>query len=182
MSAIDSAHDWAVSSTYLRALRQAMVAHGLSAPTDPTLARFLGELHLQSWWRGADVVRLFDHLSTTAGPSVAERLAYLASRDGMGPIVRPLASVVLALTKSPGHALFSRVQNFVTVGVRGVDAGYTPNAEGCTLTFRFPSPVGHRASHLWSGMIAVGLELARRGRVTSSSFTDREHRYELSFV
>jgi hypothetical protein len=101
----------------------------------------------------------------------------------MGPLVRPLAGVVLALTKSPFEALLNRLGTFVGAGVKGVESRVVMNAtkNGAVVSFVFPEAVPAEMVAVWVGLFDVGFTLARSGRLMSEKAEPTTHRFEIAW-
>jgi hypothetical protein len=170
---------WQVSATYLQSMIRACRALGhearLLAKVSPETKAMLVSPHAQAWWPGDVLIDCVGALGVEAGNEVSIR----ASRDGMGPLVKPLVGVLLALTKSPIRALIDRLDTFVSAGVKGVKTNFTPNAEGNggEVTFTFPEPVIPEMATAWTGLFDVGFSLARSGRVVSQTIEGAVHRF-----
>lgn len=171
---------WKVSAKYLKSMAGAL--HSLSL--EDTLEGVSSEVrtalktpHAQSWWPG----ELLIEIVTRLGSEKAREVSIRASRDGMGPLVRPLASVVLALTRSPFEALLSKLQAFVGAGVQGVESRVVFNTPGATVTFEFPEPVPAELAAVWIGLFDVGFSLAKSGRIVSEHAEPTTHRFEVTW-
>ncbi|MBL8937151.1 MAG: hypothetical protein JNM69_21510 [Archangium sp.] len=174
---------WKVSAKYLKSMAGALRSlaledrlEGLSSQTRTALQT----PHTQSWWPG----ELLIELVTRLGNEKAREVSIRASRDGMGPLVRPLASVVLALTRSPVEALLSKLSAFVGAGVQGVESrvAYKDGGAGATVSFVFPEPVPVELAAVWVGLFDVGFSLAKAGRIVSEHAEPTTHRFEVSFL
>ncbi len=174
---------WQVSATYLKATVGAMRVLGhydrVQGQVSTATRTMLESPHAQAWWPGDVLVDVM----TALGPASGREVGVRASRDGMGPLVKPLASVLLALTKSPPHALVSRIGTFVSAGVKGVDARFVPNGTdtGGVVTFTFPQPVPPEMAAVWAGLFDVGFTLARGGQVTGEHVEPTTHRYDVAW-
>lgn len=174
---------WQASSTYLKSMTAAtrVLGHGprVLAAVGPTTLEMMAAPHAQGWWPGEVLIELVTALGTEAAKEVSVR----ASRDGMGPLVRPLAGVVLALAKSPVEAMLTRLNTFVSAGVKGVTATFVPNGtnDGGTVAFTFPEPVPPVLASVWFGMFDVGFSLARGGRLVSERIEPAVHHYTVAW-
>ncbi|MFZ5441152.1 MAG: hypothetical protein ACOZQL_14175 [Myxococcota bacterium] len=177
------AFTWQVSSSYIKSLGAALrvlghtqrVLEGVgpgsrTALTDPLKA---------SWWPGEVLVDTV----TVLGMDAAKEVSIRASRDGMGPLVRPLAAVVLTLTRHPQEAMLSRLGTFVSAGVKGVSTAFVPNGRGNggRVSMRFPEPVPQVMASVWTGMFDVGFTLARGGRVVSEQLEPTTHHFDVEW-
>lgn len=174
---------WQVSASYMRSMVTALRALGqlprARELVTPATRAMLDAPHAQSWWDGEVLVDVLSALGAQAAREVSLR----ASRDGMGPLVKPLASVLLALTKSPPRALLSRLDAFVGAGVKGVEARFVPNArdDGGVVSFTFPRPVPAEVAAVWAGLFDVGFGMARSGRVVQETIEPQTHRYDVAW-
>ncbi|MBL8915292.1 MAG: hypothetical protein JNM17_31605 [Archangium sp.] len=176
------AASWEVNSSYVRSLSRAMQRLGKNAPgLSSTTEAMLARPNDQTWWPGARLVELLESLETAHGRETVDALSIRASHDGMSLLVRPLVSVVLTFSKSRGQALFSRVDTFTAVGVRGVKASFTPEGNGGEAVFLFPEAVPAVVASVWVGMMDVAFSLARGGRLVDTKVSPTEHRYRVTF-
>ncbi len=174
---------WQTSATYLKSMVAAARALGhlqrveekLSAP----VREMIRQPAAQSWWSATLLIEFLEAL----GPEASREVSIRASRDGMGPLIRPLASVVLMLTKSPQQALLTRLGTFASAGVKGIESRFAANADGRggAVTFTFPEPVPAVVAEVWSGFFDVGFSLARGGSVVKAAISDRTHRFDVAW-
>jgi hypothetical protein len=173
---------WTISGNYLTAMTRAMhsLDHfaGVRARVSPACAAALDSPHQEAWWPGEVLVELVGALGAPATKDVA----IWASRESMGKMVRPLASVVLTLSKAPGMALFTRIGAFVGAGVKGITATFEPNADrsGGIATFTFPTAVPSALANVWAGFFDTAFSLTP-GKVVRETLTPTTHQYEVSW-
>lgn len=177
---------WKVSGTYLSALVEAMEARKIlpqvKAALPDEIAGLLASAGTQRWWPGTHLVALVEAAAKATSPEELRKTAIFASHDRMGPLAKPLFSIILILSKTPIDSLCSRVESFVALSLKGVHAGWQRTSEGKgTLTFDFPEPVPAAMAELWHGMTAVAFELARAGRVERVTVEPAQHRFELAW-
>lgn len=147
----------------------------------PTLEMMSDPL-VNTWWPGDRLLACLTALEDARGPEVVREVSIDLSRERMGPLVRPLASVVLMFTRSPLVALLTRVQTFISSGIHGVDARFVPTHSGAgSVFFTFPEPVPVVMGEVWSGVFDVGFSLAREGRIVSQKFEPTVHRVDLAW-
>lgn len=174
---------WQVSAKYLKSMVAAMRTLGHFTRVEPALSpasrAAVAAPHTQSWWPGELLVELV----TALGLETAREVSIRASRDGMGPLVRPLASVVLALSSSPFEALLLKLDTFVSAGVKGIETrvDFNESRTGATVSFVFPGPVAAEVAAVWTGLFDVGFSLARAGRVVNELPEPTTHRFELAW-
>lgn len=180
---------WQVSATYMTSFVNASKALEylpaamlrLDAETRATVER----PGSRAWWPGERLVTLLEAVETVGGSEAVKLSAIRGSRERMGPLVRPLASVLLSLTKTPMLTLVSRLATFAAAGVRGVDVRFVAHEgrAGGVVTFTLPEPVPAVMSQLWHGMFDVAFTLARArdGRIVSEQAAPTVHRFELTW-
>jgi hypothetical protein len=137
----------------------------------------------RSSWPGPQFIALLEAIEAHAGREAVKAAAIRGSRERMGPIVRPLAGVLLSLAKVPMLALLSKLDSFVEAGVQGIDARFEPHEgrPGGLVTFTFPHPVNEVMSATWHGLFDVGFTLAKGGRIVSEHLAPRTHRFEVTW-
>ncbi|MFT3712775.1 MAG: hypothetical protein QM817_34420 [Archangium sp.] len=173
---------WEVNSSYVRSLTRAMSRLGKGATALSVATQSMVDRpDDQTWWPGTNLIELLQALEREHGRAVVDTLSIRASHDGMGVLVRPLVSVVLTFSRSRGVALFSRVDTFTAVGVRGVKAVFAQQGDGGEVTFTFPTVVPEIVSSVWTGMMDVGFSLARGGRCVSTDLLPLQHKYRIEF-
>lgn len=184
---MEPTYSWQASATYVtsfvsaaKALRHLEVVRPL---LDGPAREMVDTPGAQAWWPGERLVSLLLAAETVAGRDGVKAMSVHGSRERMGPLVRPLAGVLLALSKAPALALLSRLGTFVSAGVKGVDARFVPNEakNGGHAVFTFPEPVPAVMGTLWHGLFDVGFTLARSGRVVSEQIEPTVHRFEVSW-
>lgn len=166
---------WQISATYVKGLSRALrelhhdelVRERASAQTREVLRQPL----TQSWWPGTVLAETMEALGAEVGRTVAARTSF----DTMGPLVRPLAGVVLTLSKSPIEALLKRLPVFVGAGVQGVTTNVALAPHEAVVTFTFPEPVPEVMSAVWYGMFEVGFQLAKQGALAGQTIEAAKH-------
>lgn len=178
---------WQASATYVSSFLQALEEMGhlpaVTARLEARAAEMVKAPHAQSWWAGSQLVAVLEAAEAVARLPAVKEAGLRGSRQRMGPLVRPLAGVLLSLSKDPVAALFSRLGNFVSAGVRGIDARFVADEgkPGGVVTFTFPQPVPPVMAALWFGLFDVGFSLAKAGRVVNEQLAPTVHRYEVSW-
>ena len=178
---------WQVSATYLTSFVGATRAMGhldaVLPRLDEATRAMVPSPGAQAWWPGERLVDLLQGVEAVAGVEGVKAISIRGSRERMGPLVRPLAGVVLALSKAPALAMASRLGTFVSAGIKGIDARFLPNETktGGQAVFTFPEPVPAAMAALWYGLFDVGLSLAGEGRVVSEQVEPTTHRFELTW-
>jgi hypothetical protein len=180
-------YTWQASSTYLTSFVSATRALGhLDAVTtrlEAATRTMVAAPGAQAWWPGEGLVDLVLALEAVSGLEGVKAISIRGSRERMGPLVRPLAGVLLALSRAPALALLSRLGTFVSAGIKGIDARFLPNETktGGQAVFTFPQPVPQVMGTLWHGLFDVGLTLAGAGRVVSETLEPTTHRFEVTW-
>jgi hypothetical protein len=151
---------YTVSATYLAGTIGYMKEAGLL--TDAFLGKLPAELRElvanpfgKSWWDGRFVEPLGQAVVATYGNDIAEEVYFQTTLKGVGPIVRPLVSVVSAMFGLNPGTLFSRIGELARATVRGVTAKYQslgPN-EGI-ISVTYPPPLNRVVlEQVWRGTV-----------------------------
>lgn len=177
---------WRASGTYLGALVHSLQRLGhaelVRSRVDSATLEMLSAPTGNTWWPGDRLLACLTVLEDARGPEAVREVSIDLSQERMGPLVRPLASVVLMFTRSPLVALLSRVQTFISSGIHGIDARFVPTHSGAgSVLFTFPEPVPPVMGEVWSGVFDVGIALARQGRIVSQQFEPTVHRIDLAW-
>jgi len=177
---------WQVKATYLVSFVGAADALGslkaVRPLPDAATQEMIDRPSAPASWPGPQFIGLLQALEAQAGREAVKAAAIRGSRERMGPIVRPLAGVVLSLAKVPMLSLLSELDNFVSAGVQGIESKFERNREGRPgghVTFTFPQPVPAVMSVTWHGLFDVGFALAKGGRIVSERLTPTAHCFEL---
>lgn len=177
---------WQVSGTYLSALVEAMEARQtltkVRAVLPADVAGVVARVGEQRWWPGTHLTSLVEALGQVTSLEEVRATAVFASHSRMGPMAKPLFSIILIMSRNPLDSLLSRVETFVALSLKGVRAKWALTGEGQgTITFDFPAPVPPAMAELWHGMTTLGFELARVGRVERVTVEPAQHRFELKW-
>lgn len=178
---------WKVSSSYATALVASLRHCGHYEGVRSTLRdeprRFVDEPGVQRWWPGSEIVSVLTAWESLHGRPAVIRGNIWAAHSRMGPMIKPLASVLLAFTRSPANALMSRLPTFLEAGVRGVFSEFTPNADGRGghVRFEFPEAVPEAISPVWHGMFDFGFSLAKEGRIVNEKLEPSVHHYDVAW-
>jgi hypothetical protein len=177
---------WRASGTYLGALVHSVHKLGyvelMRSRVDAATQEMMIAPLVNTWWPGERLLSCLAALEEARGPQVVREVSIDLSRERMGPLVRPLASVVLMFTRAPLAALLSRVQTFISSGIHGVDARFVPTHSGAgSVYFTFPEPVPGVMGEVWCGVFDVGFSLAREGRIVGQKIEPTVHRVDLAW-
>ncbi|MGV3620293.1 MAG: hypothetical protein ACO1OB_05735 [Archangium sp.] len=178
---------WKVSSTYATALVASLRHFGdfdaVRAELRDEPRRFIDEPGVQRWWPGSEICALLSTWETLRGrPAVIDGNIW-AAHSRQGPLIKPLASVLLAFAREPAAALMSRLPTFLEAGVKGVTGSFTPlkDGGGGHVIFTFPEVVPGAVSPVWHGMFDFGFSLAKQGRIVSERLEPSAHHYDLAW-
>ena len=176
---------WRASATYVGALAHSIQKLGhaelVRSRMDAASLEMFDAPNRQAWWPGRCVASVLNTLHEARGPALVRDVSIDLSREQMGPLGRPLASVVLLFAKSPPVALFSRLQTFLSSGIHGVEVCFAPKHDGGSVAFIFPEPVPTSIAEAWHGVFDVAFSLARAGRVVGQDIGSTVHRFELQW-
>lgn len=175
--------DWEVSATFLKGISGAVRSLGylgsLATEADVTVQAAMKDPFQRHWWPGPTLSRVL----VVLGPARALEVNLKAAHERMSPIMRPLARVVLVLSRSPHEALLSRVNTLISPGFRGISARFERfgTEQRGEIVFRYPQEVPREVSTVWHGMFDVGLGLTGTGTVTRETLNPAEHRFEVTW-
>jgi len=178
---------WQVKATYMVSFVSAANAMGYLAPVrkklDAATLEMIERPAARASWPGPQFIALLEAIEAHADKEAVRAVAIRCSRERMGPVVKPLAGVLLSLAKVPMLALLSKLEHFVSAGVLGVESKFEPHEgrPGGMVTFTFPQPVSAVMSATWHGMFDVGFTLAKGGRIVSEHLAPRTHRFEVTW-
>lgn len=178
---------WQVSSTYVTALISSMKHFGhfdaVHAKTEGASRELIDRPSAQRWWPAAPFVSLLATYDLTHGRAALIKSNIHASHSRMGPLIKPLASVLLALAKSPAAALMARLPTFLEAGVKGVQSSFeaSPTGHGGHVRFLFPEPVPEAVSSVWHGLFDFGFSLAKQGRIVTERLEPAAHHYDVDW-
>lgn len=187
MRAVSEPVTWEASATYITSFVSAAKSLGHLTAVLPRLdgpTRAMVEAPgRQAWWPGQYLLTLLVELESTAGAEAVKETSIRGSRERMGPLVRPLASVILSLTRTPMEALLNRLATFVSAGIKGIDARFVAHQgkPGGMAIFTFPQPVPAVMGVAWYGLFDVGFTLARKGALGSVQIDPTVHRFEVTW-
>ncbi len=178
---------WEVSSTYVTALISSMKHFGhfeaVHAKSDDAARTLIDTPSAQRWWPATPFASLLATYDVTHGRAALIQSNIHASHSRMGPLVKPLASVLLALAKSPAAALMARLPTFLEAGVKGVQGHFepAPTGHGGHVRFIFPEPVPEAVSSVWHGLFDFGFSLAKQGRIVTERLEPAVHHYDVDW-
>ncbi len=178
---------WQASSTYLTAfiasLRHLNQFEKVHAAVEPDARAMLDNPRSQRWWSGPVFASVMVTHESVFSRAELTKCHVHASHSRMGPLVKPLASVLLALARSPADSLMQRLPTFMEAGVQGVEGVYTArdDGHGGHVRFIFPTPVPEALSTVWHGLFDFGFTLAKAGRVVSERLEPTVHHYEVTW-
>ncbi|MCC6338110.1 MAG: hypothetical protein IT380_29460 [Myxococcales bacterium] len=178
---------WMVNATYLTAFAQSLRHFGhleaLRAGLEDPTRRLLDDPSAQRWWPGPDFAQVLVAYEALHGRAVVSCTNVHTSGSRMGPLVKPLASVLLAFTRTPAAALLAHLPTFLEPGVQNVRSSFAcnPKGGGGHVRFLFPEPVPEVLSTVWHGLFDTGFALAKQGRVVKEVLEPAIHHYDIEW-
>lgn len=178
---------WKVSSTYATALVASLRHFGQFEAVRSELRdeprRFVDEPGVQRWWPGNEICTVLSTWEKLRGRPAVIQGNIWAAHSRQGPLIKPLASVLLAFAREPAAALMSRLPTFLEAGVRGVTGTFDPlkDGGGGHVTFAFPSEVPDAVSPVWHGLFDFGFALAKQGRIVNEKLEPKAHHYDVAW-
>ena len=151
----------------------------VSMAASPALKQLLENPSLQKWWPGALLSELLHLLGSPASREVNIR----ASNDGMVPLAKGFAGVLLSFSKTPVLSLLSRIDAFAALAARGMEIKVVPTVgqNAVTITFVLPEPVAPQVADVWFSMINEGIALTKTGKVARETVLPTSHTFELEW-
>jgi hypothetical protein len=147
---------------FAKALGTLGLAEQVRARVAPSTLAALNQPYGARWHPGQVVVDVSDAIVAVGGPSALEAVTYEMTKQSFGPVVRPLLSVMLALTGNSPASLFSRLHQTVGVAMRGVEVDWAATGErGGTLSLTYPITLPPESLNTWRGVVRFLFELAK---------------------
>ena len=180
--------DFELSSVNLAGLAKALDASGRRAEIDallsPSARAALADPHSARWHPGKLAVEMWMAVVKLGGPKWLEELNYEMTKKSFGPIVGSVVKIGLTLSGSSPATVFSRLDNLVSVALKGLQFEWKPRAQGGVETITYPCAMPREAVEAgWRGIIRVGGEMTGK-TIRVDRFepeTDRRFRFEVSW-
>lgn len=164
-----------VSSTYLSSTLRALETVGT---LDRVVMSRLGEEHREmiehphakSWWPGLPTLEITTAVAEEHGPGKLEAAGYLAVKNGIGPIIAPMASVIGAIFGFTPSSFLSRMADLSSTSIRGVGIVWKERSPlRGTLVITYPVQVVRVGIEpLWRGAMRYIFDLSRTEGVVAS--------------
>lgn len=129
----------------------------VSAPVKKALESPWGE----RWYPGELMTELWLKVGELHGWEKVEDINYEVTMKSLGPVVRPVLRVALALTDASPAAVFSRMGSLASTAIRNVEFGWDAQSKTSgAMWLRYPDPVPPPfVQHCWAGIFRTGSEL-----------------------
>lgn len=157
-----------VSATYLASTLRAMerlklLDERVKARLGPEQTEFLTQPHARTWWSGSALVQLTAVIGELQGPAPLEEVGYLTVKDGVGPIIAPMVSVIGAIFGFSPSSFFTRMADLASTSIRGVSIVFADRPPtGGLLTVKYPCEVSRVGIEpLWRGAARYVFDVAR---------------------
>ncbi|MFZ5441988.1 MAG: hypothetical protein ACOZQL_18425 [Myxococcota bacterium] len=149
---------------FVRALEAEKLLEPVRAKLGFAARSMLDDPHASRWHEGKLNIEFLEAVLAVAGPAKLEQLNRELTSKSFGPIIKPLARVALAIGGSSPATVFSRVNEAVSVGTRGLTISWKAASETSgEVALEYAEPVPARiVEPSWRGVLAIAEELTGR--------------------
>lgn len=171
-----AATNYETSSTYMGGYVKAL--RGLELLTPEVMAKFeapqrqmVASPYSQGWWPGAETEVITRAVLDVHGAAKVEEVGLLTTRNGVGPIISPLISVIGAFFGLEPSTLFERMNDLSSTSIRGITLEWASTGRRAgTLRVGYPEGLGGATVEpLWRGACRYVFETAhaKAGQLSS---------------
>lgn len=179
--------DFETSSSYTAALAKALTQLGrldaVVAKAPPDAALMLKEPHHRRWWDAVTSIEMVKAIAAEGGAELVREVGRRAVAESLSPILRPLVSVLVAISGPSPASLFSRWAQLTQAAVRNVSCEWKstgPSSGELDVTYSCKVPPEY--TDLWDGGFAFVYEATRKkGAPTRSRHDGERLHFELSW-
>ncbi len=152
-----------MSSNYAYAIVQALAKLN---QLEPVASKLTGEsLNMlqrplaQQWWGTAESLALVESIETVGGIQLIRQVGKRSIYESISKLVRPLLSVLVAVSGPKPQTVFSRYQQLMQVATKNVTATWSASDERAgVLTIGYPTPMPVFVGSLWLGVLTLPLK------------------------
>lgn len=163
-----SAQNYETSSTYIggyvKALRQLeLLTPDVVSRLGDVQRAMIASAYSRGWWPGDESEVISKAVLDVHGAAMLEEAGLLTTRNGVGPIISPLISVIGAIFGLKPAALFERMSDLSSTSIRGVLLEWRSTGRSTgTLIITYPQGLGGATVEpLWKGACRYVFETAR---------------------
>lgn len=145
----------------VKGLKAAGVLPGLLQHVSPELRKILESPYAERWYRGELMTELWLKVGELHGWNKVEDINFDVTMNSLGPVVRPVMRVALALADASPAAVFSRMGSLASTAIRNVEFGWDSKSKiSGAMWLRYPDPVPPEfVEHCWAGIFRTGSEM-----------------------
>lgn len=148
--------EFETSASYVNAIARALKKLGqfdaVIARAAPRTAQMLRAPTSLSWWPSEEAFGMTRAIAEVGGPELVQRVGHLAVFESLSAIVRPLVSVLLALSGPSPATLLARFGQVTQAAVKNVNFGWTPSSPTSgEMVITYPRAVPAEYVAFWLG-------------------------------
>jgi hypothetical protein len=180
-----SSIEFETSSSYMDALAKALSKLGqlpavVSNMGSPLRSKCLTEPYANRWWGTAETEAVVASMSKTGGHQLIREAGRMAVFESISVIIKPLISVILAVSSSSPAAIFSRYKQFADSSVRNIGFDYEVLGERSgVLVLTYPSDTSVDFLPFWLGSVDFVFDVTKK---TPEKVEARQERRKLLFA
>ncbi len=157
---------WETSATYFHAVVLALedLGHkaGVRALAPPAVQELIDHPQSRGWWSAEVSIELTRTLERYGGWELVQKVAKSASLGSLGRLIKPLVSVLVAISGTSPATLMARSGQLLTVAVRNVPSEWsTTSPTSGTFVVRYPTPVDRIYGAWWVGGLELIFDMTR---------------------
>lgn len=174
MSVSTALSEFQTSAAYISAIARALQKLGQLAPViakaEPGAAQMLRAPHAQPWWRAPEAFAMTHAIVAVGGPELVTRVGQLAVTESISVIVRPLVSVLMAISGPSPATLFARFGQLTQAAIKNVKVEWksTGSTSG-ELLITYPLVVPDAYPAWWLGGFDYVWAKTRRAGTTKAT-------------
>lgn len=169
--------DYLTSASYVQAIVRAVRSTGrfdeVLAVCGPEARRYYEAPHSLAWWPSSASLPASQALEQVGGLSLMREVGRTAVVESMSVVIRPLVSVLLAVSHPTPGTLLSKLGTLASAAVRNVSIEWAgPGPGSGTVTVVYPRPATPSYAAYWEGACEYVFTVTKRqGRVTVAEAT-----------
>lgn len=180
--------EFQTSSSYVAGLAKALTQLGrleaVIARAPAEAASMLKDPHAKRWWGAVESMQMVSAIAAEGGAALVREVGRRAVAESLSPIVRPLVTVLVAISGPSPAVLLSRWSQLTQAAVRNVHCEWkSTGPTSGTLDVTYSREVPPEYTELWDGGFAFVYEATRKeGEPTKSRHEGNRLHFELSWT
>jgi hypothetical protein len=172
---VTTAFQFETSASYMAAVTKALKKLGkydavLAKVMAPKSKQSLEDSYAQRWWGTQESIDLTLAVAAVGGPELVRQVGRLAVVESISAIVRPLLSVLIAVSGASPAAILSRYQDFTITAVRNIQTAYEPKSTSSgVLTVTYPCQIPKEYIEFWLGGIGYIFDVTKKTKGPSAA-------------